>query len=401
MKLAGFIIAAFCVHLAAAFGVRGIAERSLYYLLYLGEEMLDEGAMRLATGCVGSRTGFNGAAHRCYLGEFLAWIEPGANADHDKIGILGTSNEIGHLGDWAKQEDLVNFAKSMADPEAALRMINNAVDNCERLEVVRENPPHEKNANYKSWLEANPTWSPGDAVGEGITNPVVIYDKSGKPRRRAKLWQNAGGRPYRLHLNYLHLDKSTRGITPSEFQEFFSTLSDNQQRIHNHVMSFDENDPGRTRGLKALEFISTAMDHVIELREEDFWKKTIDTPKNIAPLPPNPDADNPNMSEDEKAKRREFRSKVRYGMKLHFKDALMTDEFQGRWLKWKVPNREKTVKAAVAKHYFPSEAEAAALFDAFLSELNPISIEHRNVITTMQDVGDRFHGHENYQPTVC
>ncbi|KAM3434934.1 hypothetical protein NHJ13734_005792 [Beauveria thailandica] len=401
MKLVGLIIAAFCVHLAAAFGSRGVAERSLYYLLYLGEEMLDEESMRLATGCVGSRTGFNGVAHRCYLGEFLKWIEPGANPSLDKVGILGTSIEIGHLGDWGKQEDLVNFAKTMSDPEAAIRTINNAVDNCELLEVVRQNPPHEKNVNYKSWLEANPTWSPGMPVGEGITNTVVMYDKSGRPQRRAKPYRDLGPRPYKAYLNYPHLDGSTRGTTPSDFQEFFSTLSDNQQRIHNHVTSLNENDPGRARGLKALEFISTAMDHVIELREQDFWSNTIETPSQVATLPPDPDADNPNISEEEKNKRQELRSKVRYGMEYWFKDALMTDEFQGRWLKWKVPNREKTVKAAVAKHYFPSEAKAAALFDAFLSDLNPISIEHRNVIITMQDVGDKFHGHENYQPTVC
>ncbi|PMB68855.1 hypothetical protein BM221_005439 [Beauveria bassiana] len=116
----------------------------------------------------------------------------------------------------------------MSDLEASIGTINDAVDNCELLGVVRQNLPHEKNVNYKSWLEANPTWSPGMPVGEVITNAVVMYDKSGKPQRRPKPYHRTRGRrPYKAHLNYPHLDGSTSGREPLEFQKFFSTLSDN------------------------------------------------------------------------------------------------------------------------------------------------------------------------------
>lgn len=336
------------------------------------------------------------------MGEFLKWIEPsGSTVNLDKIGILGISNELGKIGGWGKQEDLANLAKTMSDPNSAIRIIQNAVDNPELLEFVRKNPPHEKNYNYKRWLKANPTWSPGNPVGDGITNPVVMHDKAGKPHHRAVAFSVNGPRPFKGQLNYPHLDGSNRGSTPAEFQEFFSTLSDNQQTIHKHVASLPDDDPRRAHGLKVLKFISTAMDHVIELREQDFWDKTIKEPRTVGNYDVNADADNPNMSDEEKAKRKALRSNVRFGMQKYFKDALVTKVLKGRWLQWRVPDREKTIKAAVAKHYFPSEADAAALYDAFFSELNPPAIEHRNMIISMEDVGDRFHGHENHQPTVC
>lgn len=332
----------------------------------------------------------------------MAYIEPPGNANLDKVGILSTSNEIGHLGFWGRQQDIVELAKTMDDPNTAIKTIQKGVETLEQFDVTTANPPDavRQGAAYTRWEQANPTWTKGQPFGEGITNLVVITDRQGKPKFQAKKW--SGVKPYQKFLNYPHLDGSTRSTAVAEFQNFFSSLSDYQQRVHDHVMSLPDGDPVKAHGVKVLGYISAAMNNVIEKRTADFWTKTINGAGGAQETPEDPDANNPNMSEEEKQRRQALRIKISKGMKKCFGDALATIPKQGIWDKWSIPDRQKTIDQAMEKHLFGSVAEAEELYDAFFSDINAIGIEHEDVISTVRDTGDRFHGHENHEPTtIC
>ncbi|KAJ3486993.1 hypothetical protein NLG97_g6508 [Lecanicillium saksenae] len=411
MRVSTLLVAALAACNVVAFGPRGVAERVLYYLLYLGEELLEQGDMRLAIGCPGSRTGFNGAPNRCYLSEFLKWIEPeNGPIDLDKVGILKSSNEIGQLRledgtephFWGEQQELVDLVHQMSNPESAITVLQDAVENCVQLELKTGNPPNARNTvAYDRWKAANPGWSSPMPTGEGKTQPIVMLDKNNNPSFKAVGKPPGGERPYRRNLYYEHLDGIARDTSPAKFQEFFATLNDYQNRIDDRVRSLSDNSPAKERGLKLLSFISTSIDFVIEMRVVDYWRVTINGPDKVPPaIKPeeNPDKDTPGMSEEEKARRLDIRNKIRFGMKAWFKDGLDTIPMQGRWMKYEVPNKESTIEHG--KQYFSSEAEARELFDAFFNELNSAGIEHSNVISTVKEVGDRFKNHQNYEPTL-
>ncbi|OAA81564.1 hypothetical protein LEL_01109 [Akanthomyces lecanii RCEF 1005] len=324
--------------------------------------------------------GQRGAAERqCYFGEFLKYIEPATNElDVDRVIILGTSNELGTQGTppgWGRQEDVVRGEGVFSDPKIGVEALGESIMKQEYGQLPWKNPPPSQRAeDYQRWREANPEWHEGQETGPGKTKPVLLT-KNGLVSIKAVKFPT-GYRPYQGQLNYLHFDGVARTTSSEDFQSFFRTMSDYQQRIHNRVSALSDGDPARAQGLQLLEMISQAADRALELRVKDHWSVVIDG--------------------IDKAK-----NDIERGMRHpnNFGQHVKTDTVVGRWGSYEIPNMEKTIDAAVANHLFSTKEDAKQMWQKFVG--SEASIDHMNVINTFNDEFGRFHGHDTALDRVC
>ncbi|KAH8893932.1 hypothetical protein GQ53DRAFT_821806 [Thozetella sp. PMI_491] len=76
MKAFTTVVAFLCLCVPTwAYGKRGAAERAMFFMVYLQQEVfLDASQRTVASGCTGTRTGIRGQTGRCTLAEFVDFI---------------------------------------------------------------------------------------------------------------------------------------------------------------------------------------------------------------------------------------------------------------------------------------------------------------------------------------
>ncbi|ATY67152.1 hypothetical protein A9K55_000433 [Cordyceps militaris] len=383
MKLSSLLATALVAPtIVAGYGIRGAAERALYYLLYLAEELLPQDGMELAVGCTGSRTGLNGVANRCYFGEFLKHIEPpNTGYDLDKIMIMGTTNELGTNGlypGWGRQKELVDGVGDFSESKTAVQIMGDGIEKFDYKKAYRWNPPPEYIVDdFTRWREANPNWSAGMPSGEGITESVFRL-KKGRPNMVSIT--RPGGVPYQKYLNYENLDGISRDpVALDKFQEFFTSLSDHQRRIYDGISELPDDHEHKTRGFKLLDMISWAGDRTVEPRVQDHWSIVVDG------------------KFDPKKPQNEVKG-LRHPDKFGPADVVVKT-VHGRWGSYEIPDLAKTVEKAIASHRVTDEVQGKELWDTVVQ--SDVSKEHMNVINDFRDTVGDFHGHSTMIQTVC
>ncbi|ODA80985.1 hypothetical protein RJ55_03945 [Drechmeria coniospora] len=344
-----------------AFGIRGSAERAVYYAIYIAEEILPEGDMKFAASCKGSRKGLGGQAGRCYLSEFLAWIDRKdvKKINYDAVMIGSSTTEIGKLkGDWGI---MAGMFRDDIGAEKRVEIIVDCIEGSEFREVKKVNPPSENvprsSRQWVDWLAANPDWKEGMKTGEPYTKAVVVQDKGG-----VKVIPSAiKPKPFRGNLNYEHIDGIARDDSPAKYQEFVKTLSYYQRRLNT---AFEASTDDTKEKFKTwFTTMTVATDRVIEMRKGDHFKNVLHgRPK---------DARSPSL-------------------RKIFGTDLQTDVIKGSWESWEAPKRQATTEAAVKSGRFKTLAEAEEAFDKLAS--SPKSIEHINVFTNWSDTRGRYQG---------
>ncbi|KYK56203.1 hypothetical protein DCS_08171 [Drechmeria coniospora] len=353
----------------SGFGARGCAERALYYSMYISEEILAEGDMKFATGCVGSRTGIGGQARRCYLSEFLTWIDSKQikNLNYDKVNIGGASTESGRAtGNWHNQENILKNDNA----KNRVKDIRDMILHANLAGFKSYNPPPDgmdrRSKEWTGWRAANPDWKEGMPKGEGHTKAFVPL-KNGKPIATTEALK---AKPFQDFLNYQHIDGIERDHSPAKYQEFIHTLSDHQQRINTAFERSSNEVKGKFKSW--MQSITMATDMIIEMRKQDHFKNVIYGAKKFANRP---------------------------HLERSFGTDLRLDKIQGTFEKFEVPKKTETIEAAVLSNRFESREAAEAAFDKI--SRTEESVKHLDVIQTMKNLRARYTGSEAISHGTC
>ncbi|KID84076.1 hypothetical protein MGU_08729 [Metarhizium guizhouense ARSEF 977] len=215
------------------FGLRGAAERAVYYAIYMAEEALDEGQMKFASGCSGHRTGARKQKERCYLSEFLIWIDrKDLNIDYKQVMIGDSTTELGELEErWGKQAGLDDLS-----PRERVQWITNAIDTAEMRIPFVVNPPSDDSIKLR---------------GQGV-NPT----------------------PFEGNVDYTHIDGIQRDDSVAKYQEFVRTIAAHQERLNAAIKDAPDGEL-KTLVQSWLKTLTLATENVAELRMADHFNVAI------------------------------------------------------------------------------------------------------------------------------